>query len=71
MKWFHKLMNLFLKKQTAINLFEDLRSVSANVILVGGIGSFFGVTNIHYAIIIAMILWILSNIVSNYFTEDK
>lgn len=41
MKMVHRIVKVLSSRQLIVDFLDDLRSVSANVILVGGIGSFF------------------------------
>lgn len=66
----HKLIKLLLNKKILIDLFSDLRSASLNVIVVGGVSSFFGFTNHHYIEACGIIAWIVSSISARIFAED-
>lgn len=69
MRVIHKLIKIISSKQLLINFLDDLRSTSANVMLVGGVSSFFGFTNHHYVIICGAIMWIYSSVFSQFMKE--
>lgn len=70
MKMVHRIVKVLSSRQLIVDFLDDLRSVSANVILVGGIGSFFGMTNPHYVIISGMLLWIISSVTSSVLKDN-
>lgn len=69
MRIIHKLIKIISSKQMFINFFDDLRNISANAMLVGGVSSFFGFTNHHYVIICGAIMWIYSSVISQFIKE--
>lgn len=48
---------------TYIDLMTDIRTTSAAVILVGGVGRFLGFTNPEYVIIVSSITWVSCSLV--------
>jgi len=70
-KIIHFIIDWLLDYETYIDLATDIRTTSAAVFLVGGVGGFLGFTKPSYVIIISIFVWIICSLVINFFRRLK
>ena len=61
MMFLNYLFNWIFSKNAYLDLFSDIRTVCATVLMVGGVSRFFGFHNSNYVTICAFIGWIIAN----------
>ncbi|AUR52071.1 hypothetical protein CUN60_07080 [Aquella oligotrophica] len=71
MKFKNLLIDWIFSKSTYVDLFSDIRTVCATIIMIGGVSRFFGFHNPSYVIISSFIGWIIANIMLNLLKKDK
>ncbi len=61
MRFLNYLFKWFFNINTILDLFSDVRTVCATILMVGGVSRFFGFHDTHYVTIYAFIGWIIAN----------